>query len=415
MIYIFSLQRKKIMFNAHELWKERFGLFIKETSRYLRYIFNGHLVIVFLFLLGTAGFYYQEWIKTLDPEFPAAIIMAVLLALVLTYSPTLTFLSEADKIFLLPLETKLRDYFKRGMILSLVLQSYFLLIILALVMPMYVKVTGTSFSVFIPFLILLVVIKGLNLLIRWKVEYDIDPSTHKMDSVVRYFVNAVMLYLLFSEASFFLIGIPVVVLVLYAVFYNRQAKDKGLKWEYLIGQEEKRMGAFYRIANLFTDVPKLKDQVKRRKWLDVFLGNVSFGQENTFSHIYLRTFFRSGDYWGLFLRLTIIGAIAIYFLTYGPGQAILALLFLYLTGFQLLPLWNHHQHKLWMDLYPLGITAKEKAFTKLLTMIMLIQTVIFSLVILVKQDPLTAGTTVILGFLFTLAFVHLYSKKRRNV
>ncbi|MGM0902346.1 MAG: ABC transporter permease [Bacillota bacterium] len=403
------------MFNAQELWKERFGLFVKETSRYLRYIFNGHLVIVFLFLLGTAGFYYQEWIKTLGPEFPAAIIMAVLLALVLTYSPTLTFLSEADKIFLLPLETKLGDYFKRGMILSLVLQSYLLLIILALVMPMYVKVTGTSFSIFIPYLILLVVMKGLNLLIRWKVEYDIDSSSHKVDSTVRYFVNGVMLYLLFSGANLILIAVPAVVLVLLTIFYHRQAKDKGLKWEHLIEQEEKRMGAFYRIANLFTDVPKLKDQVKRRKWLDVFLGNVSFSQKNTFSHIYLRTFFRSGDYWGLFLRLTIIGAIAIYFLTYGPGQTIIALLFLYLTGFQLLPLWNHHQHKLWLDLYPVGITVKEKAFTKLLTMIMVIQSGVFGLVILVKQDPLTAGFTVILCLVFTFAFVHLYSKKRRQV
>jgi ABC-2 type transport system permease protein len=403
------------MFNAHKLWKERFGLFVKETSRYLRYIFNGHLVIVFLFLLGTGGFYYQEWIKTLEPDFPAALIMAILLALVLTYSPTLTFLSEADKIFLLPLETKLGDYFKRGMILSVVLQSYFLLIFLALAMPMYVKVTGTSFSTFIPYLVVLVIMKGLNLLIRWKVEYDIDPSTHKVDSVVRFFVNAVMLYLLFSEATFILTGVPAAVLVLLAVFYNRQAKDKGLKWEYLIEQEEKRMGAFYRIANLFTDVPKLKDQVKRRKWLDVFLGNVPFSQKNTFTHIYLRTFFRSGDYWGLYLRLTVIGAIAIYFLTYGPGQTIIALLFLYLTGFQLLPLWNHHQHKLWLDLYPVGIPAKEQAFTKLLTIIMGIQTVVFGLVILVKQDLSTAGSTVILGFIFTFAFVHLYSKKRRQV
>lgn len=402
------------MFNAITLWKERFGIFLKETSRYLRYIFNGHLVIVFMFLLGTAGFYYQEWLKTLGPEFPAAIIMALVLAIMLTYSSTLTFLSEADKIFLLPLETKLGEYFKRGMILSLVLQSYFLLMILAVLMPMYVKVSGTSFSSFIPYLLLLVILKGLNLLARWKVEYDMDPTTHRVDSTVRFFVNAVLLYLLFSGANLILVAIPAVVFILLVVYYYRQAKDKGLKWEYLIGQEEKRMGTFYRIANLFTDVPKLKDRVKRRKWLDVFLGRLPFGQENTFSHIYLRTFFRSGDYFGLFMRLTVIGAIGIYFLTYGPGQAILALVFLYLTGFQLLPLWNHHQHKLWLDLYPVGASVKEKAFTKLLTMILVIQTATFGLVILVKQDGLTAGITFILGIIFSLAFVHLYSKKRRQ-
>ena len=174
------------MFNAPELWKERFALFIKDTSRYLRYIFNGHLVIVFLFLLGTAGFYYQDWVKTLESDFPAAIIIALLLSLALTYSPISTFLTEADKIFLLALETKLRGYFKRSGIFSLVLQSYLLLILLALVMPMYVKVIGTSYQVFLPIFITLIVLKGLNMLIRWKVQYYIETDTHKVDTVVRF-------------------------------------------------------------------------------------------------------------------------------------------------------------------------------------------------------------------------------------
>lgn len=402
------------MFNAQNLWRERFGLFVKETSRYLRYIFNGHLVIVFLFLIGTAGFYYQEWIKTLDASFPAALLMSVLLAFALTYSPILTFLSEADKVFLLPLETKLKVYFKRGILLSLFLQSYVLLILLALVMPMYVKVTEASFRSFIPLLLILVVLKGFNLLIRWKVQYYIEKHTHKVDSIVRFFANAVILYLLFDGANFIFILILAIVLVLLFTYYQSQTKEKGLKWEYLIGQEEKRMGAFYRIANLFTDVPKLKDQVKRRKWLDGFLRGMAFGQDHTYSHIYTRTFFRSGDYFGLFLRLTVIGSLGLYFLTYGTGQIILAMLFLYLTGFQLLPLWNHHQNKLWLDLYPVQEKVKEKAFTKLLSMILYIQTALFGLVILAKQDWLTAALTILLGVLFTLFFVHLYSKKRRQ-
>lgn len=402
------------MFDAQALWKERFGLFVKETGRYLRYIFNGHLVVVFLFLLGTAGYYYQDWVKTLAPDFPSAGIMAVVLAVTLAYSPVFTFLTEADKIFLLPLETRLGDYFKRSIILSLFLQSYLLLILLALFMPMHVKVTGGSFRSFFTYLIVLIILKGINLLIQWQVQYYIESFNHNVDIFIRFCVNGVILYLLFSGANIILFGVPVLILLLLYGYYRAQTKEKGLKWEYLIEQEEKRMGAFYRVANLFTDVPNLKDRIKRRRWLDFILQGFAYKQEHTYSHLYTRTFFRSGDYFGLFIRLTLIGGAGLYFLTYGPGQPLLALLFLYLTGFQLLPLWNHHQNKLWIDLYPVSGKARERSFTNLLSAILILQSLVFGLVVAGKQDWGGAALTAGLGILFTLFFVHIYSKKRRQ-
>ncbi|PAF11597.1 hypothetical protein CHH61_26455, partial [Shouchella clausii] len=66
------------------------------------------------------------------------------------------------------------------------------------------------------------------------------------------------------------------------LFFTMKSRDKGLKWEYLIDQEERRMTSFYRLANMFTDVPKLKDRVKRRKWLDWLLSGIPFKQDATF-------------------------------------------------------------------------------------------------------------------------------------
>ena len=43
------------MFDERLLWKERFSRTSRELSRYLKYIFNGHLMIVLIFLLGTAA------------------------------------------------------------------------------------------------------------------------------------------------------------------------------------------------------------------------------------------------------------------------------------------------------------------------------------------------------------------------
>ena len=148
------------MFNEGFLWKERFGRTSKELSRYLRYIFNGHLVIVFVFLIGTAAYYYQEWLKTIPDTFPAAVIMAVCLAFLLTYSPIFTFMSEADRIFLLPLETKLGGYFTKSIWISYSLQVYLLVIGLAVLMPLYAAVNQGDFKSFFSFLVAILIVKG---------------------------------------------------------------------------------------------------------------------------------------------------------------------------------------------------------------------------------------------------------------
>lgn len=96
------------MFDGKKLWRDRAGSRMKEFSQYLRYIFNGHIVIVLLFLIGSAAYYYHRWIDGLSSGFPASLIMAVIIGIFLTYSPVYNFLLEADRIFLLPLEDKLK-------------------------------------------------------------------------------------------------------------------------------------------------------------------------------------------------------------------------------------------------------------------------------------------------------------------
>ncbi|WP_338470503.1 ABC transporter permease [Niallia sp. XMNu-256] len=402
------------MFDEKILWKERFSRTSKELSRYLRYIFNGHLVIVFIFLIGTAAFYYQEWLKMIPETFPAGVIMAVIMSLLLTYSPIYTFMSDADRIFLLPLETKLNNFFKKSILISFFMQVYLLLVGLAVLMPMYAAVNEGRFNSFIPFLVIILVAKALNLWIRWFVQYDGEVRGHWVDSIIRLLVNFVFLLFLFSNASVYLIGVPIILLVGLLFYYHNQSKNKGLKWEFLIEQDERRMTGFYRLANLFTDVPKLKNKVKRRKWLDALLARIPFQQEQTFSYLLGRTFLRSGDYFGLFIRLTAIGAIMIYFLTFGIGQIILMILFLYLTGFQLIPLWKHHQNHAMLELFPISDKNKKESFLKILRNVLVLQVIVLSVIILIKGDWLAAVIAVLAGGIFTLYFVYFYSKRKIN-
>ena len=170
------------------------------------------------------------------------------------------------------------------------------------------------------------------------------------------------------------------------------------------------MTSFYRLANLFTDVPKLKNQIKRRKWLDRFITRIPFHQDASFSYLFARTLFRSGDYWGLYCRLTIIGVLVHLFITSGIGEIILAVLFVYLTGFQLLPLWKHHQLNMMTELYPVAEKMKQRSFLIILRNLLFVQTVIFTICILIKGDFLTSLIILAAGIVFSIYFVFVYSK-----
>ncbi|MCM3725600.1 ABC transporter permease [Neobacillus cucumis] len=400
------------MFDENKLWRDRAGGRMKDLGRYLRYIFNGHIVIVLLFLIGTAAFYYQEWIKNLSPNFPAALVIAVLIGIIVTYSPVYNFLLEADKVFLLPLEEKLKGYFLRSGFASLVFQGYIILLVLAVLMPIYAHVSDNGFGSFIPFLLVLLLVKAWNLAANWKIQFYVEASVHRWDFLVRYLINTVFTYLMFKQANILILIVIGIIMVLYYYSFHIRTTKMGLKWDLLIDAEEKRMASFYRLANLFTDVPKLKDTVKRRKYLDLFISKIPFLQEKTYLYLFARTFLRSSDFLGLFVRLTVIGALAIYFISFGIGQLVLTILFVYLTGFQLLPLWNHHQNKLWVDLYPVSQRDKTASFHFLLTIILVVQSCIFALLILIKGEWFYSLLVLGAGLVFSYLFVYFYSKSR---
>ena len=100
--------------NSQNLWNERFQGHVKDYQKYLRYMFNDHLLIVLLFVVAGGALQYQAWLETIEEDFPASLILAVLLPLLITRSRIATFLHEADQAFLLPAETRMRTYFWRS-------------------------------------------------------------------------------------------------------------------------------------------------------------------------------------------------------------------------------------------------------------------------------------------------------------
>ncbi|WP_199880743.1 ABC transporter permease [Bacillus massiliglaciei] len=396
------------------LWKERFIGFSKEIQRYLKYIFNGHFAFVLVLGLGGLAYYYSNWVKTLDSGFPAVPIAAFILTVVLTNSPVHTFLKEADTVFLLPLETKMGSYFQRSIFLSFILQGYILLFVFAAIMPMYAKVTGAGIGNFIFLLLAMLILKLFNLNNHWLALKFPESSAVTWDWLVRFVINLVALYFLLNEHTLLFAIIPVLLHPVLYAYYKSAVKGNSLKWERLIHLESKRMLAFYRVANLFTDVPKLRGKAARRKWLDWLLGFVPYRQASSYMYLYARTILRSNDYLGLLVRLSIIGSVVLYVVSNLWAVILVTLLFLYMTGIQLLPMWKVHELKIWVSLYPLPAVMRQQAVLKLIAYFLLAETVIFALVLAVKGNWLPAACSLISGSIFIAVFFQYAKKKLKS-
>ena len=396
--------------NRNQLWNVRFKERLKEMLRYGRYIFNDHLLIVLLFAIGGGAYYYKDWVTTLDETFPTAGFFAVIFSILLTNGTVITFLKEADKVFLLPLETNLTNYFIRSYILTVLWRLYMTFIVFLILIPVYLHTTGTQKALLV-FCVLLVFLQILNLYTRWKVDYDMDQASVAWDLAVRLLLNGLLVFFYINK-KYALFAIIFIIFFIYAAYFHNKMKSSVLPWERLILNEERRMAFFYRVANLFTDVPQLRNRTKRRKWADMFMKSRHWTQRNTYSFLFVRTFFRSGDYFGLYIRLTVIAALLIWGLNGSYVAFVIAILFIYLTGFQLISLWKHYDAVIWSDLYPVDDDIKKKAFLKIMLNILWTQNLIFTVCFITSLEFQRGILLFLVLSGFCTAFVFLYCKKR---
>lgn len=400
------------MKSVNEIWQTRVNQHINETRMYLKYMLNDHLLFVFIFLGAGGALTYQRWLETLSPDFPAIVIMTFTFAFIVITSSVRTLLKEADIVFLLPMEFKLRGYFQKAFRYSFITQSFFIIVPLILFTPLYFKVTDANGRTLLICLGLLLLVKFWNLRVSWAMSFYTEASAKWSDLIVRFVLNVSVIYFIFSQDYLFLI-VLFVIMTGYVLYFSNNVKQKALKWEQLIKREEGKKQSFYKIANLFTDVPKLKKQAKRRAYLDWMVKQVKYHQENVYEYLYVRALIRSGDYLGIIVRLTIIGSIILSFLNEQlTGYIVVSILFIFLTGIQIMSLYKHFELLELTNLYPNAEKKRLTSFLKIMFTVFLVQTVIYSLITLLFATVSIFGGTFIVTALFSYLFVFIYMKNR---
>ncbi|RPF52028.1 ABC transporter permease [Aquisalibacillus elongatus] len=398
------------------LWKERFQNHVKMMSRYLRLMFNDHLAFALIFFVAAGAYFYQEWLSGVPDTFPVDWVLAIVLGMLLAHSPVRTFFKEADTVFLLAVENKMKPYIRNGVFYSLVIQGYWLAIFLFVFTPLYLKIySGLDAKFLFVILGFLIGLKVINLLAVWFLEKTRDRKIQYLDVVVRFVINAIAVFMLVNqEVVFTLITIGFLLALVYLNYWNVHQKYS-LPWDQLIEKEEARLQLFYRLANLSTDVPDLKRKPKKRHGLVRLVKKpIKFDQSNTYIYLYFITFIRSGDYFGMYLRLIGLTIFFIFWIPLFWGKMIFAMLFLFVTGFQFITIYNHHKTIDWVQLYPVSEQIRKKAVHQLIFLLMLIKVGMLSVLFVFATDIVGAVIYAGVGLAFTLFFENFYVKSRLN-
>ncbi|MBC1483117.1 ABC transporter permease [Listeria sp. FSL L7-1485] len=400
----------KMIFDSKALWKERFSAYTTEVMRYLRYMFNDHLLFVLVIGLGAGIFYYAGWVKTLEPTFPVIPLMVILLTASIAISPVATLLQKPDVVYLIVQEKAMNHYFAQAKIASFFMQFYVFLIVLGACMPMYVEVTGVSYSRFFSLFIVLALLKAWNIYFGFESMKLEEADTTWM--FVRVIVNALLIYIALISAPY--ISIPVTIILLFASYFwmTKKVAKVTLRWEYLVDKEEARMNRFYRLVNLFTDVPHLRGTVRRRSYLDFLYQPIPYAKRKTFAYLFSRTFIRTNEYSGLYIRLTIIAVILLVFVQGFYLNIVFSLLFLYLTGFQFIPMLKHYDSQIMLRLYPIDDGYRHRSFIHFLRILLLAQALLFSTIGIAQNGTINGLIILSINLAFVVIFTFIYAPVR---
>lgn len=295
------------------LFKKRRTKWHMQNIKYLRYVFNDHFILVLMFLLGFLAYQYAAFLKHMPQNWlPGYLIAAGVSILILFVGQLATFIEQADQQFLLAKEEAVQSYLQTCIKKSMLIPAVVIVITVVLLSPL----VGLMLPLVLVWIVGLLLIK-YSLLVR-------------------------------KSRSFIKGGL--------------------IQWQYLINHEKKRQYAVLKIFSQFTEVKGLQQTAKRRKYLDFFLGK----SKQAYTYLFIRTFLRSGDYFMLMLRLTGLAILSLILLDNDLFALLLTLLFTYLLVFQLLPISQSQDYQIMARLYPIHVSDKKRAASKVISDLVLI-------------------------------------------
>ena len=392
----------------NNLWKKRLNLYLKRMIKYYRYVFNDHFVIALLFLLGGISYTYSNFIKSLnvDLSYPwAKPVVIIVLLVMLQFGKVGTLIDEPDKVFLLPQEKGMREYLMKAQKRAWVSNSVIQIVVWIVLLPFIYYGVHLNLVESIILLLSQVALKVAQVNLFFIRAFEAKYQAGKYSLILNYVVPLIVYMLGLYASIYFALGITVGLIL----YLKSLPKNKIIQWNYLIDVEKLRLMRKYSFFNLFTDVPQVKKKAKRRKYLDWLIPKF----KNVYGYLFIRAIIRNGEYSGLHIRLTVIEFIVLLFIPKFWLSLVIGMLFIYLIGFQMLPLYKYFDDNVFIHLYPLETNSKGKEFKSILLALLIINALISAIAVYIAiQNILLSGAFLALVLVESILFVYGYANLR---
>ena len=392
----------------NNLWKKRLNLYLKRMIKYYRYVFNDHFVIALLFLLGGISYTYSNFIKSLnvDLSYPwAKPVVIIVLLVMLQFGKVGTLIDEPDKVFLLPQEKGMREYLMKAQKRAWVSNSVIQIVVWIVLLPFIYYGVHLNLVESIILLLSQVALKVAQVNLFFIRAFEAKYQAGKYSLILNYVVPLIVYTLGLYASIYFALGITVGLIL----YLKSLPKNKIIQWNYLIDVEKLRLMRKYSFFNLFTDVPQVKKKAKRRKYLDWLIPKF----KNVYGYLFIRAIIRNGEYSGLYIRLTVIEFIVLLFIPKFWLSLVIGMLFIYLIGFQMLPLYKYFDDNVFVHLYPLETNRKGKEFKSILLALLIINALISAIAVYIAiQNILLSGAFLALVLVESILCVYGYANFR---
>ena len=356
---------------------------------YSKYIFNSHLIMFLIIVLGAAMINYSKWIAIASQFELYSVFIAATLAFsyYLISTKVKTYIKEADAVFLLPLEKYYKNVGKKTIINTTVVHVIAFVIFYFSVKPI-TSIIGTVDRIAICLLIMVILLN--NLLKYFQIIHYKELIWVKILQFIVIFIQIISVfivntYILITD----LVGIIALSYSTYYILKNagnvRNADDKEkfvVKWNEAAEYDKHRMESYLKFVNMFVDVPLSGVKVARRKYFDAILPKLTkdnFTKENSFKYYYYTVFLRQDNTVFLALRLMLLAGLIIFSFKNPYVSAVAIISYSYLTIIQLVPLYKQMSNNIWHSILPVDESIKIGSFKKLLMVVMLTTTIMLAI------------------------------------
>lgn len=400
---------------------------------YSKYIFNSHLVMFLIIVLGAGLINYSRWLENASKLEMKTVFIATsaIFSYFLVSLKVKTFIKEADGVFLLPLEKYYgKVALKTGIILTTI-HLFFVIIFYFIIKPLLVHIGGfsevTEFTgiVGVQFLMLIV---GVMMNVFYRLAEAIYFEKKFFMKILLFMNIFVSILAVFGKYNYLEYATFVILIIISIIIVKNHSNSKkalllnnsmgyALKWNEAAEYDKHREENYLKFVSMFVDVPLSGIKVARRKYFDILLPKLTeqnFTMENSFKYYYYRVFLRQENTVFLALRLMLIAGIIIYSFNNIYVNLVVITSYSYLTIIQLIPLYKQISNNIWHSILPVSEDIKTKSFKNLLTAVILITTFILMLLSIVvgKFNYLTIGMN-ILSFILANLLVRAFIVKVR--